>query len=96
MIKLACFKLNQEVRSQGGKCVDREGEQEQLLLVTLLTSGNKSAVSYVQRLTLGFFFPRIFLQNFTAKLKMKRLTYIEHISVITPYLMLLSILFDMN
>jgi hypothetical protein len=29
-------------------------------------------------------------------LKMKRLTYIEHISVITPYLMLLSILFDMN
>lgn len=53
--KLQCFKLNQEVsrvgRSQGGKCMDSEGEQttqEQLLEVTLLASVNKSAVSYVQ------------------------------------------------
>lgn len=84
MSKRPCLKLNQEVsskgRSQEGKCMDSEGEQttqEQLLGVTLLTSGNKSAVSYVQRLALGFFFSRKFFQNFTAKLEMKLLTYIE-------------------
>jgi len=48
MSKLPCFKLNQEVsskwRSQGGKCLDSEGEQttqEQLLEVTPLAPGNK-------------------------------------------------------
>ena len=63
MSKLPCFKLNQEVsskwRSQGGKCLDSEGEQttqEQLLEVTPLAPGNKWAVSCVQRLALGLFF----------------------------------------
>jgi hypothetical protein len=52
MSKLLCFKFNQEVssegRSQGGKCLDSEGEQttqERLLEVTLLASENKSSVS---------------------------------------------------
>jgi len=61
--KLPCFELNQEVssegRSQGRKCLDSEGEQtaqEMLLEVMLRASGNKSSVSYVQRLALGLFF----------------------------------------
>jgi len=75
MSKLPCFRLHQAVsregRSRGGKCLDSEREQttqEQVLEVTLLASGNKSAVSYLHRLALGFFlfykhFFRISRQN---------------------------------
>jgi hypothetical protein len=71
--------VSSEGRSQGGKCLESEGEQttrEQLLEVTLLALGNKSTVSYMQRLALGLlfsfvFFLQTFLQNFTGKLRRK-------------------------